>query len=233
MQNTPTNSFPWKEIIGFLGVILAAYIGYLGALAQIEIPIQATQTAVSQIQTQAALSNTQAPIPSTPKNNTLLPTPTQSATPILPTNTITPSLTPIIPTQTLPPSKTPYPTHTPTQTTTKYTFEVQSNYGWQNSNVRVLKNDTVHVIYLAGQWRVADWDEYTDARGNSRFEGFDPSIPHGALIGKIENTNTILISNEKSLVTNQQGFLFFRINDADEFLFDNIGSITILIEITR
>ena len=45
------NSFPWKEIFGFFGMILAAYIGYLGARAQIEIPIQATQTAVVQTQT--------------------------------------------------------------------------------------------------------------------------------------------------------------------------------------
>jgi hypothetical protein len=39
------SDFPWKEVLAFLGVIIAAYIGYIGIRAQIEIPIHATQTA--------------------------------------------------------------------------------------------------------------------------------------------------------------------------------------------
>ena len=42
-----TNAFPWKEILGFFGVVIAAYIGYLGIRSQTEIPIHATQTAES------------------------------------------------------------------------------------------------------------------------------------------------------------------------------------------
>jgi hypothetical protein len=41
--------FPWKEILALLGVIVAAYIGYLGVRSQIEIPIQATQTAEARL----------------------------------------------------------------------------------------------------------------------------------------------------------------------------------------
>lgn len=50
------NNFPWKEILAFLGVIIAAYIGYLGIRLQIEIPIQATQTAEAKL-TLAAQTN--------------------------------------------------------------------------------------------------------------------------------------------------------------------------------
>ena len=39
------HSFPWKEFLAFLGVVVAAYIGFLGIRSQITIPIQATQTA--------------------------------------------------------------------------------------------------------------------------------------------------------------------------------------------
>lgn len=38
-------SFPWKEVLTFLGVVIAAYLSYLGVRSTIEIPIQATQTA--------------------------------------------------------------------------------------------------------------------------------------------------------------------------------------------
>lgn len=44
-KSSPTNMFPWKEILAFLGVVFTAYIGYLGIRSQNEIPIQATQTA--------------------------------------------------------------------------------------------------------------------------------------------------------------------------------------------
>ncbi len=48
-ERATSNAFPWKEILGFLGVALAAYIGYLGLRSQIEIPIQATQTAEAKL----------------------------------------------------------------------------------------------------------------------------------------------------------------------------------------
>ena len=46
-------SFPWKEVLTFLGVAITAYLGYLGVRSTIEIPIQATQTAEAR-QTAAA-----------------------------------------------------------------------------------------------------------------------------------------------------------------------------------
>jgi len=88
-QNDKTSStsvFPWKEFLAFLGVILAAYIGYLGIRSQIEIPIQATQTAEARLtlsaQTQILLIYTTTPtqdffsnIPTS--TSTLTPAPTE------------------------------------------------------------------------------------------------------------------------------------------------------------
>jgi hypothetical protein len=44
-----TSEFPWKELLSFLGVVLVAYLGYLGIRSQIQIPIQATQTAEAKL----------------------------------------------------------------------------------------------------------------------------------------------------------------------------------------
>ena len=63
------SNFPWKEVLTLLGVIIAAYIGYLGVRSQIEIPIQATQTAEAKLTlaalTAVSLSVTPSPFPTT------------------------------------------------------------------------------------------------------------------------------------------------------------------------
>lgn len=51
-----TSTIPWKELLSFLGLVLVAYIGYLGVRSQAEIPIQATQTAEAKL-TLAAQTN--------------------------------------------------------------------------------------------------------------------------------------------------------------------------------
>jgi hypothetical protein len=48
-EKNSSSSFPWKELFTFLGVIIAAYVGYLGIRSQTEIPIQATQTAEARL----------------------------------------------------------------------------------------------------------------------------------------------------------------------------------------
>ena len=44
-----THNLPWKEFFGTLGIVLVAYIGYLGNRSQTEIPIQASQTAEAKL----------------------------------------------------------------------------------------------------------------------------------------------------------------------------------------
>ncbi|NOT06488.1 MAG: hypothetical protein HOP27_17995 [Anaerolineales bacterium] len=71
-NNSPTSSFPWAAFFGFLGVVIAAYIGYLGIRAPIEIPIHATQTAVAEAKQTAAAQL----FGLTPSDNSIETTPT-------------------------------------------------------------------------------------------------------------------------------------------------------------
>jgi hypothetical protein len=56
-KTSPAGSFPWKEILVFLGVLITAYFGYLGIRSQIEIPIHATQTAEARLTEIASMSS--------------------------------------------------------------------------------------------------------------------------------------------------------------------------------
>ncbi len=64
-EKSSSSSFPWKEFFTFLGVIAAAYIGYLGIRSQIEIPLQATQTAEAKTTLISSSQTPQAIIPTT------------------------------------------------------------------------------------------------------------------------------------------------------------------------
>lgn len=67
-----TNSIPWKELLSFIGVVLVAYLGYLGVRSQTEIPLQATQTAEAKLTLAAQASdNVILTSTSTPPQNTL------------------------------------------------------------------------------------------------------------------------------------------------------------------
>lgn len=116
---------------------------------------------------------------------------------------------------------------------TSDTFEVEATQGWQASDIYVSIGDIVHIVYQSGQWRVADWAEFTDGQGYPRFEGYDSKFAHGALIARIDNGKTIQILNEAQFTADKNGVLSFRINDSDTYLDDNVGSITIMIEVSH
>jgi hypothetical protein len=65
------SNFPWKELLTFLGIIIAAYIGYLGVRSQIEIPIQATQTAEAKLTFVSPITSTTSVLPE--QSDTLTP----------------------------------------------------------------------------------------------------------------------------------------------------------------
>lgn len=120
-----------------------------------------------------------------------------------------------------------------TSDATTRVLEIESNREWQASDVHISIGDIVHVIYQSGQWRVADWAEFTDGQGYPRFEGYDPKIPHGALIAQIDNGPMLPILNEAHFTADKDGIISFRINDSDTYLYDNVGSITIMINVSR
>jgi len=103
-KSSSTNTVPWKELLAFFGVAIAAYIGYLGIRSQTEIPIQATQTAEARLANQ-----TQSPsLPTVASNETLLvPTDASIGTLTVQSTSVTivaatqlPTLMPITPTVT-------------------------------------------------------------------------------------------------------------------------------------
>jgi hypothetical protein len=116
---------------------------------------------------------------------------------------------------------------------TSSVFEVEANQEWQASDIHVSIGDIVHIVYQSGQWRVADWAEFTDGQGYPRFEGYDPKFTHGALIARIDYGSTIPILNEAQFTADKNGVLSFRINDSDTYLNDNVGSVTIMIEVSH
>lgn len=118
----------------------------------------------------------------------------------------------------------------PNQTSsTTLLLEIKSNQGWQASDIYLSKGDTVHVVYQSGQWRVADWAEFTDGQGYPRFEGYAPEFAHGSLIAQINNGPILSILNETQFIADSDGVISFRINDSDTYLDDNVGSIKIMI----
>jgi len=83
-KNSASNSFPWTAFFGFLGVVITAYIGYLGIRAPIIIPIQTTQTAVAEAKQTAAAQL----FGLTPSDNSIDVTPTSEiSTTLQPTET--------------------------------------------------------------------------------------------------------------------------------------------------
>jgi hypothetical protein len=112
-------------------------------------------------------------------------------------------------------------------------LEIVSNQGWQSSDIFLSKGDTVHVVYQSGHWRVAYWAEFTDAQGYSRFEGYAPAIAHGALIAQIDDGPVLPILNESQFIADRDGVISFRINDSDNYLSDNVGSIKIMVDVTH
>jgi hypothetical protein len=113
------------------------------------------------------------------------------------------------------------------------TFTVFANQAWQASDIYVSIGEIVHIAYQSGQWRVADWAEFTDGKGYPRYEGYDPEFAHGSLIAQIDDGPILPILNESQFTASQSGIISFRINDSDTFLYDNVGNITITIDVSQ
>lgn len=56
-----------------------------------------------------------------------------------------------------------------------------------------------------------------------------PDVPSCALLGRIGH-NVFVVGSGTSLIAPQDGILEFRINDADQFLFDNVGTLEVSIK---
>lgn len=138
------------------------------------------------------------------------------------------------PTETAYPTRTPQPTSTPENT--NVSFEVKGTAGWQHSNVFLSPGDEVSVRYVNGGWTVdrrnhknVDASGHADAGGGYILR----SGRIGALVGRIGDGTPFLIGNGLDFQTNEKGALWLRIDDSDEMLGDNSGSITVSIDVVR
>jgi hypothetical protein len=121
--------------------------------------------------------------------------------------------------------------------------KVDSRKIWQTTKIQIEKNDKVTIQVIEGNW-TSTLDKipynpgigigYTCASAMIASACVEPvpDVPQGQLIGRIGD-QLFGVSVSTSLVSNRQGILSLRINDADHGLFDNDGVLTIKITIEK
>ncbi|MGB7538653.1 MAG: hypothetical protein WBM17_08955 [Anaerolineales bacterium] len=119
-------------------------------------------------------------------------------------------------------------------------MEVFANQGWQNSKVGVSPDDTVTVRYVSGKWTGGiGRGNWYDGRGDliakyKCVENYEPNLCdepmpgvfNGTLVGKI-GRSIFEIGNFLQFYPREKGDLYLRMNDHDEGLFDNEGSLIV------
>jgi hypothetical protein len=111
--------------------------------------------------------------------------------------------------------------------------EVPADAGWGDTGMVVRAGQIVRIAYLAGQ--VVDGkDIIPDAAGTNYVCGRAscceplPNAPRGSLIGRLGG-NVFFIGNGGEIAMPENGRLELRVNDCDAGLYDNRGSLQIII----
>jgi len=137
-------------------------------------------------------------------------------------------------------SASPEPTPQTSTNIIQTTFEVFANLSWQDSGVEIGPNDKLRIIWDGQSKWVGAPGNPTDPLGGwvDPNPGYacspqvDPSeAGSSALVAKIGEFG--LPTNPFKQIPTGSGNLFFTMNDCDSQRFDNSGSITVTIEITR
>ena len=139
------------------------------------------------------------------------------------------------------PQNTPSPSAS--QTSTPYsiaTVEVFAAKGWQDTRVQVRAGDSLEITCVSGIW--------AGKTGNSIFtgpEGGHPSqdyfcnpISHketgfNALIGKIWYGKPFMVGRHFTGTAGISGTLYLRMNDCDNWIADNEGSVSVTIQVRK
>ena len=122
-------------------------------------------------------------------------------------------------------------------TTEANTTQVDATLPWQATGISFSANDSIEIEVTSGLW--THWlgtEPYNNGSGESYIctdflPGNEcaeplPNAPKGALIGQI-GSHIFLIGSGNSIVAQQSGELHLRINDGDDGLFDNDGTLTV------
>lgn len=111
--------------------------------------------------------------------------------------------------------------------------DISAEFGWQNTGILVESGDAIQIQFMAGE--IQDGDVIIRGPAGTGYMCGDsscceplPESPRGALIGRVRD-NIFLIGDEATMEIQESGELQLRINDCDEGLFDNSGSLTVKI----
>ena len=105
---------------------------------------------------------------------------------------------------------------------------------WQTVGIQLESGDIVH-IRARGTWLYTP-DEYHGPEGHAEYPAPDTypisgyNVPGGVLLGRIDEEGTpFIISRGRTVVVDQPGHIYFRIND--DILSDNEGFVTVEVEV--
>lgn len=124
------------------------------------------------------------------------------------------------------------------------TTTINAHQGWQSTGVLVTSGMKISISVISGEWTY--WPDapqpYNSGEGGkyicanvmpaSQCVEPLPDFPSGGLIGKIGN-QIFGIGKGTTLLAEQLGTFYLRINDGDLGLYDNVGELVIDINVQR
>jgi hypothetical protein len=113
------------------------------------------------------------------------------------------------------------------------TRDIAAGLGWQKTKILLESGQTYRVQFVAGEIR--DGESIFRGPAGSGYVCGDrtccepmPDVPRDALIGRVGD-HIFLVGDKSKLEVQESGELQLRVNDCDEGLFDNSGSLTVQI----
>jgi len=117
--------------------------------------------------------------------------------------------------------------------------EVKANRTWQSTGIQVASGTKLALEVVDGKWASAKGTGvYNGGEGTGYVCGHVdcveplPDLPSDSLIGMIGDAK-FGVGNGTTIITEQAGELYLRINDGDNGLYDNDGTLTVSITILR
>jgi len=128
-------------------------------------------------------------------------------------------------------------------TATAIEVEIQSTQGWQSTGIYVERGTRLVLDVVGGEW--TNWKghtPYNEGKGTgyvcADYIAVDkcaeplPNFPSDGLIGQIDGIK-FSVGKETTIVAEQSGELYLRINDGDDGLSDNDGKLKIRISVQK
>lgn len=116
-------------------------------------------------------------------------------------------------------------------------FEVFANLGWQDTGISLNRGDELEIFYISGEWtsQVSSGVYFGPIKNGAENSELCRPIPEldAALVGKISQGEIFVTGSAYSIQVIEDGTLFLRMNDCDEWLSDNDGSLLLNIIVTQ